>query len=39
VAKPKRSAGVMPPNGGAPLSRSDVQAVAAYVWALNRAKQ
>jgi glucose/arabinose dehydrogenase len=39
VAKPKRSNGVMPPNGGAPLSRSDVQAVAAYVWALNRARK
>lgn len=39
VAHPKRSAGAMPPKGGAPLSSSDVQAVAAYVWALNhRAK-
>lgn len=27
----------MPPRGGAPLSDRDVQAVAAYVWALSRA--
>ncbi len=39
VAKPKQATGAMPPNGGAPLSRSDVDAVAAYVWALNRAKK
>jgi hypothetical protein len=25
----------MPPNGGAPLSDSDVAAVTAYVWAIS----
>jgi len=25
----------MPPRGGAPLSDADVQAVAAYVWAVG----
>lgn len=32
VAKPKSYAGAMPPLGGAALSRTDVDAVAAYVW-------
>jgi glucose/arabinose dehydrogenase/cytochrome c5 len=39
VARPRRSAGAMPPKGGAPLSKSDVQAVAAYVWALNHMRK
>jgi hypothetical protein len=28
----------MPPKGGAPLSDSDVAAVAAYVWAISHRK-
>jgi mono/diheme cytochrome c family protein len=36
--KPKQASGVMPPMGGATLSPSDVQAVAAYVWAISRQK-
>ncbi|MGA8705754.1 MAG: c-type cytochrome [Steroidobacteraceae bacterium] len=35
VAAPKARAGAMPPRGGAPLSDTDVQAVAAYVWAVG----
>ncbi|MDB5411074.1 MAG: glucose/sorbosone dehydrogenase-like protein [Rhodospirillales bacterium] len=35
VPNPKESTGVMPPMGGAELSRSDLSAVAAYVWALG----
>jgi len=35
VANPKQSTGAMPPLGGAALSDADVQAVSAYVWALN----
>lgn len=35
VAKPKQSTGAMPPMGGAPLTAADIQAVAAYVWALQ----
>jgi len=35
VAAPKAHSGAMPPRGGAPLSDADVQAVAAYVWALG----
>jgi glucose/arabinose dehydrogenase len=38
VMKPKQANGVMPPMGGATLSPSDVQAVAAYVWAISRQK-
>jgi glucose/arabinose dehydrogenase/mono/diheme cytochrome c family protein len=38
VMKPKQASGVMPPMGGATLSPSDVQAVAAYVWAISRQK-
>jgi glucose/arabinose dehydrogenase/mono/diheme cytochrome c family protein len=38
VQKPKQANGVMPPMGGATLSPSDVQAVAAYVWAISRQK-
>ncbi len=35
VPHPKEYRGVMPPRGGAPLTDSDVSAVAAYVWALG----
>jgi len=35
VPKPKQHLGAMPPRGGAPLSDTDVQAVAAYVWAVG----
>jgi glucose/arabinose dehydrogenase len=35
VPAAKKSFGVMPPLGGAPLSADDVTAVAAYVWALG----
>ncbi len=37
VARPKRYPGVMPPKGGADLSPTDVDAVAAYVWAVGHA--
>ena len=37
VPAAKKSFGVMPPLGGAPLSADDVKAVAAYVWALGHA--
>jgi glucose/arabinose dehydrogenase/mono/diheme cytochrome c family protein len=36
VPQPKKYRDPMPPMGGAQLSPSQVQAVAAYVWALNR---
>jgi glucose/arabinose dehydrogenase len=36
VEKPKNYPVPMPPLGGAPLSNSDVAAVAAYVWAISR---
>jgi glucose/arabinose dehydrogenase/mono/diheme cytochrome c family protein len=35
VPAPKVHLGAMPPRGGAPLSDTDVQAVAAYVWAVG----
>jgi glucose/arabinose dehydrogenase/mono/diheme cytochrome c family protein len=35
VTHPRNYTGVMPPKGGAPLSDSDVAAVAAYVWAIG----
>lgn len=35
VPNPKVYPGVMPPKGGANLSASDVDAVAAYVWAIS----
>jgi len=35
VPKPKNSSTPMPPRGGAPLTDSDVAAVAAYVWAIG----
>lgn len=37
VPAPKRTFGAMPPLGGAPLSSTDVAAVAAYVWAIGQA--
>ena len=37
VATPKRYQGVMPPMGGSPLSKQDLAAVSAYVWALSHA--
>ncbi len=36
VPAPKHADGAMPPRGGAPLSDADVQAVAAFVWAISR---
>jgi glucose/arabinose dehydrogenase/mono/diheme cytochrome c family protein len=39
VSQPKQSTGVMPPLGGANLSRADVTAVASYVWALSHQNQ
>jgi glucose/arabinose dehydrogenase len=38
VPKPKQYEGVMPPLGGAPLSKKDVDAVAAYVWAVGHTR-
>ena len=38
VANPKEHTGVMPPKGGAQLTEEQVRAVAAYVYALSRAK-
>ena len=35
VPHPKKYQGVMPPLGGAPLSKADVAAVAAFVWAVG----
>jgi glucose/arabinose dehydrogenase/cytochrome c553 len=35
VPEPKQYEGVMPPLGGAPLSKKDLDAVAAYVWAID----
>ena len=35
VPKPRHYVDPMPPKGGAPLTRADVTAVAAYVWALG----
>jgi mono/diheme cytochrome c family protein len=37
VPKPKRYEGVMPPMGGSPLSKQDLAAVSAYVWAIGHA--
>ena len=39
VPNPKRYQGVMPPLGGAPLTKQDVAAVSAYVWAISRPGQ
>jgi cytochrome c553 len=36
VPNPKRYQGVMPPLGGAPLTKQDIAAVSAYVWAISR---
>jgi mono/diheme cytochrome c family protein len=38
VPKPRNYSDPMPPRGGAPLSDSDVTAVAAYVWAISHSK-
>jgi glucose/arabinose dehydrogenase len=38
VAHPKQYQGVMPPLGGAPLSKADLDAVAAYVWSVGHAR-
>jgi glucose/arabinose dehydrogenase len=35
VPTPKQYEGVMPPLGGAPLSKKDLDAVAAYVWSIG----
>jgi glucose/arabinose dehydrogenase/mono/diheme cytochrome c family protein len=35
VLKPKRYEGAMPPMGGSPLSKQDLAAVSAYVWAIS----
>ena len=35
VPNPKRTTGLMPPLGGAPLSPEELAAVAAYVWAVG----
>ena len=35
VPKPKNYSVPMPPRGGAPLSDTDIAAVAAYVWAIS----
>ena len=37
VAKPKRYQGVMPPMGGSPLTKEQLAAVSAYVWAISHA--
>ncbi len=39
VANPKQFAGAMPPDGGAPLTPQDVDAVAAYVWSIGKTKK
>ena len=39
VPSPKQYQGVMPPSGGAPLTRQELEAVAAYVWAIGHADQ
>jgi len=38
VAQPKQTGGAMPPMGGAALTPGQVQALAAYVWAIGRDK-
>ena len=38
VPNPRNYEVPMPPKGGAPLSDSDVAAVAAYVWAISHRK-
>jgi mono/diheme cytochrome c family protein len=38
VPKPKRYEGVMPPMGGSPLSKEDLAAVSANVWAISHLK-
>ena len=38
VAEPKQHPGAMPPMGGIELSKEDLSAVAAYVWAIGHQK-
>ncbi len=38
VPHPKQYQGVMPPLGGAPLTKADLDAVAAYVWSVGHAR-
>ena len=38
VPHPKQYQGVMPPLGGAPLSKADLDAVAVYVWSIGHAR-
>jgi glucose/arabinose dehydrogenase/mono/diheme cytochrome c family protein len=38
VPQPKQYPGAMPPLGGAPLTKQDVAAVAAYVWAMGHSQ-
>jgi glucose/arabinose dehydrogenase/mono/diheme cytochrome c family protein len=37
VPRPKQYQGVMPPLGGAPLTKLELEAVAAYVWSIGHA--
>jgi glucose/arabinose dehydrogenase/mono/diheme cytochrome c family protein len=39
VPHPRDHSGVMPPDGGSPLSQGDVTDVAAYIWALSHRSQ
>jgi mono/diheme cytochrome c family protein len=39
VPEPKQHPGAMPPYGGVPLSDNDLDAVAAYVWAIGHQKK
>ena len=39
VPEPKQHPGAMPPMGGVTLSEKDLQAVAAYVWAIGHQKK
>jgi mono/diheme cytochrome c family protein len=39
VAEPKAHAGAMPPMGGVVLSKADLDAVSAYVWAIGHQAQ
>jgi glucose/arabinose dehydrogenase/mono/diheme cytochrome c family protein len=39
VPHPRDHSGVMPPDGGSPLSQGDVADVAAYIWALSHRSQ
>ena len=39
VSQPKQFRSPMPPKGGSPLSDADIDAVAAYVWAISRTEK